>query len=177
MSVFHLGGDSPKLPPEGEYWIAPSATVIGKVELKKNASVWYGCVLRGDSDAIVVGENTNIQDASVIHADAGFPAIIGDSVTVGHMVMLHGCRIGDGSLIGIGAVVLSGARIGRNCVIGARALITEGQEVPDNSVVMGAPGRVVRQVTEADAARMANGADHYVEEWKLHARGVRPVDR
>ena len=175
MNVFALGDHVPKTPPEGEYWVAPGAVVIGRVELKQNASVWYNCVLRGDSESIVVGENSNIQDGSVIHADPGFPTVIGESVTVGHMVMLHGCTVGDGSLIGIGAVVLNGARIGRGCLIGARSLITEGQVIPDYSLVMGAPGRVVRALTPEQQARMQGGAARYVENWRRHSLGLRPV--
>src|SRR5271154_5599091 len=134
MTVYDLGAANPRLPPRGEYWIAPNAMVIGNVTLKKNASIWFGAVLRGDNDPIVVGENSNVQDGSVLHTDLGSPLIIGDNVTIGHMVMLHGCTIGDNSLIGIGAVVLNGATIGRNCLIGARALITEGKAIPDNSL-------------------------------------------
>jgi carbonic anhydrase/acetyltransferase-like protein (isoleucine patch superfamily) len=174
MNVFGLGDHDPILPADDEYWIAPGAVVIGQVELKKNASIWYGCVLRGDVERIEIGENSNIQDCSVVHADAGAPTVVGAGVTVGHMVMLHGCTIGDGSLIGIGAVVLNGARIGRNCLIGARALITEGQEIPDNSMVLGSPGKVVRAVTDEQAARFQQGAMHYVENWKRHRRELTP---
>lgn len=175
MTAVILGCHKPILPPEEEYWIAPSATVIGQVQLKSNASVWYGAVVRGDMESIVVGENSNIQDCSVIHADPGSPTVIADWVTVGHMVMLHGCTIGEGSLIGIGAVVLNGARIGRGCLIGAKALITEGKEIPDYSVVMGAPGRVIRTMTMAEAEGLKAGAARYVENWKRHAREIRPL--
>ena len=145
---------------------------MGKVTLKKNASIWFGAVLRGDNDPIVIGENSNIQDNSVLHTDVGQPLTIGDNVTVGHMVMMHGCTIGDGSLIGIGAIVLNGARIGRNCLIGAGSLITEGKEIPDNSVVMGSPGKVVRVLTPEQAAGIAMGAAHYVENWKRYKAGL-----
>ena len=144
MTAYRSGRPDPTLPEGGEYWIAPNAVVLGNVILKKNASVWFGAVLRGDNDPITVGENSNVQDNSVLHTDIGSPLTIGANVTVGHMVMLHGCTIGDGSLIGIGSIVLNGARIGRNCLIGAARLITEGKEIPDNSMVMGAPGQVVR---------------------------------
>jgi carbonic anhydrase/acetyltransferase-like protein (isoleucine patch superfamily) len=144
MSIYDLGASRVTLPGEGAYWIAPNATVLGRVELKRNASVWFGAVLRGDNDPIVIGENSNVQDLSVLHTDEGVPLIIGSDVTIGHQVMLHGCTIGDGSLIGIGSVVLNGARIGRGCLIGAGCLITEGKEIPDGSVVMGAPGKVVK---------------------------------
>ncbi|MGH7023067.1 MAG: gamma carbonic anhydrase family protein [Caulobacteraceae bacterium] len=166
MTCYRLGAHSPTLPGNDQYWIAPTASVIGKVILKKNASIWFGAVARGDNEAIEIGENSNVQDNSVLHTDFGEPLIIGDDVTVGHMVMLHGCVIGEGSLIGIGAIVLGRARIGRGCLIGAHALITEGKEIPDFSVVMGAPGKVVRQVTPQQAEGLKAGARHYVENWK-----------
>ena len=157
-----------------DFWIAPSAAVIGRVTLKRNASVWWNSVLRGDFEAITVGENTNIQDGSILHADPGAPLILGDNVLVGHMVVLHGCTIGDGSLIGIGSVVLNHARIGRNCLIGADTLIREGREIPDNSVVMGSPGKVVREVTAAEIASIADGVAAYVENWRRYKAGLRP---
>jgi carbonic anhydrase/acetyltransferase-like protein (isoleucine patch superfamily) len=166
MNVYDLGAARPTLPPDDEYWIAPTASVIGNVILKKNASVWFGAVLRGDNDSIVVGENSNVQDGSVLHTDLGVPLTIGANVTIGHMVMLHGCSIGDNSLIGIGAVVLNGAVIGKNCLIGARALIAEGKVIPDNALVIGAPGRVVRTLSAEQAEMMAHGAAHYVANWK-----------
>jgi carbonic anhydrase/acetyltransferase-like protein (isoleucine patch superfamily) len=175
MSVFSLGNVTPELPNDDEYWIAPTASVIGRVILKKNASVWWGSTLRGDNDPIVVGENSNIQDGSVLHTDLGSPLTIGANVTVGHLVMLHGCDIGDGSLIGIGSVVLNGAKIGKNCLIGAKALIGEGKVIPDNSVVMGAPGRVVRELSPEHAERVALGALHYVENWKRYRRELAPA--
>jgi carbonic anhydrase/acetyltransferase-like protein (isoleucine patch superfamily) len=155
------------------YWIAPTAVVIGKVKLEKNASVWWGSVLRGDNDPITVGEGSNIQDGCVLHADPGYPLIIGKGVTVGHMAMLHGCVIGDNSLIGIGAVILNGARIGANCLIGAKALIPEGREIPHNSLVMGAPGQIKREVTEEHLARMRHSAEHYVANWQRYRRELR----
>ena len=175
MTCYRLGDRIPSLPPEGEYWIAPNASVIGNVILKKNASIWFGVVARGDTESIEVGENSNVQDNSVLHADVCLPLIIGSDVTVGHKVMLHGCTIGDGSLIGIGAVVLNGARIGRGCLIGAGALVTEGKEIPECSVVMGAPGRVVRQVSVDQAAGLAISARHYVENWKHFAAQLTPL--
>ena len=154
---------------EGEdWWIAPNAVAIGDVILKRNASVWWGAVLRGDNEPITIGENSNIQDGSVLHTDPGFPLLIGRNVTVGHMVMLHGCTIGDGTLVGIGSVIMNGAKIGKNCLIGARALITEGKEIPDNSMVMGAPGKVIRELTPEQIAGMQQGADRYVENWKRY---------
>ena len=173
MAVYNLGNVTPELPNDGEYWIAPSASVIGRVILKKNASVWFGATLRGDNDPITVGENSNVQDGSVCHTDHGSPLVIGANVTVGHMVMLHGCTIGDNSLVGIGSIVLNGARIGKNCLIGANCLITEGKEIPDNSLVMGAPGKVVREVSQEQARMLAAGALHYVENWKRFRRELR----
>ena len=170
MAVYNLGDVAPELPAEDEYWIAPTAAVMGNVILKKNASVWFGATLRGDNDPIVIGENSNIQDGSVLHTDAGSPLTIGRDVTVGHMVMLHGCTIGDNSLVGIGSIILNGAKIGKNCLIGANCLITEGKEIPDNSLVMGAPGKVVRELSPEQAARMAMGSQHYVENWKRYRR-------
>jgi len=173
MAVYNLGNVTPELPNDDEYWIAPSASVIGRVILNKNASVWFGATLRGDNDPITVGENSNVQDGSVCHTDHGSPLVIGANVTVGHMVMLHGCTIGDNSLVGIGSIVLNGARIGKNCLIGANCLITEGKEIPDNSLVMGAPGKVVREVSQEQARMLAAGALHYVENWKRFRRELR----
>jgi carbonic anhydrase/acetyltransferase-like protein (isoleucine patch superfamily) len=175
MPVYGLREAAPQLPKEGDYWIAPNATLIGRVILRKNASIWFGAVLRGDNEPIVVGENSNVQDGSVLHTDAGSPLTIGSNVTVGHLAMLHGCTIGDNSLIGIGAVVLNGARIGRNCLIGAKALVPEGKEIPDNSLVLGAPGRVARQLSEAQLAMLAHSAAHYVDNWKRFAADLKPL--
>ena len=173
--VYRLGASAPVLPPAGEYWIAPNAVVLGNVTLQKNASIWFGATLRGDNDPIVIGENSNIQDGSVLHTDLGSPLTIGQNVTVGHMVMLHGCTIGDNSLIGIGSVILNGAKIGRNCLIGAKALITEGKEIPDNSVVMGAPGKIVRTLDDQGAQMLTASALHYVENWKRYERELAGV--
>ena len=175
MPIFSLGNVTPELPNNDEYWIAPTAAVMGRVILKKNTSIWWGSTLRGDNDPIVVGENSNIQDGSVLHTDLGSPLTIGANVTVGHLVMLHGCDIGDNSLIGIGAVVLNGAKIGRNCLIGAKALIPEGKEIPDNSLVMGAPGKVIREVSAEQAERLAHGTLQYVENWKRYRRDLRAL--
>lgn len=176
MTVYALDGVGPELP-EGKCWVAPSAVVIGKVRLAAMASVWFGAVLRGDNELIDVGENSNIQDGCVLHTDMGFPMRIGNDCTIGHQAMLHGCTIGDGSLIGIGAVILNGARIGENCIIGARSLIAEGKEIPPNSLVIGAPGRVVRQLEAGEAARLKEIAQHYVRNWQRYARGLVPIDR
>ncbi len=175
MTVYSLGDKKPQLPPEGEYWIAPNAVVLGDVILKPGASVWFGSVLRGDTDTLTVGENSNIQDLSVLHADAGVPLVIGRNVTVGHKVMLHGCTIGDNTLIGIGAVVLNGAVIGKNCLIGANALITEGKVIPDGSMVVGQPGKVVKELNEGQIAALEMSAQHYVQNWKRFAAELKPL--
>src|SRR5579872_1162243 len=172
MAVYNLGDKGPTLPGKDEYWIAPNASVIGNVILKKNASVWFGAVLRGDNDPITIGENSNVQDNSVLHTDLGSPLTIGANVTVGHMVMLHGCTIGDGALIGIGAIVLNGAKIGKNCLVGAGALITENKEFPDGSMILGAPARVARALAPEQAARMGMGAMGYVQNWKRFKAGL-----
>jgi carbonic anhydrase/acetyltransferase-like protein (isoleucine patch superfamily) len=158
------------------YWIAPNAAVIGNVILKKDASVWFGATVRGDNDVITIGEGTQIQDGSVLHADPGFPLTLGDHCTVGHMAMLHGCTIGDGTMIGIGAVVLNGAKVGKNCIIGGKALIGEGKEIPDNSLVMGIPGKVVKEVTDAQKEMLAFIPPHYVERWKRYKSDMKPQD-
>ncbi len=148
---------------EGDYWVADNAVVVGSVLLKRDASVWFHAVLRGDNELITVGEGSNVQDGSVLHTDPGYPLVIGSYVTVGHKAMLHGCEIGDNSLVGINAVILNGAKIGRNCLIGANALITEGKEIPDNSMVLGAPGKVVRQLSEDQVKGLRLSAEHYVD--------------
>lgn len=176
MTVYALGARRPTLPERNEYWVAPSASVMGDVVLRKNASIWWGATARGDTDTITVGENSNVQDGSVLHADHGVPLNIGANVTVGHLVMLHGCTIGDGSLIGIGSIILNGAKIGRNCLIGANCLITEGKEIPDNSVVMGAPGKVVREVSPEQAAILEASAHHYVQNWQRYVRELTVID-
>jgi carbonic anhydrase/acetyltransferase-like protein (isoleucine patch superfamily) len=175
MNAYRLGDIAPTLPEDGEYWIAPGAVVVGNVVLKKNASVWFGAVLRGDNEPIEVGENSNVQDNSVLHTDMGKPLVIGANVTIGHKVMLHGCTIGEGSLIGIGSVVLNGAKIGRQCIIGANSLITEGKEIPDRSLVMGSPGKVIRTLEPAQAEAIAAGAMHYVANWKRFRANLAPL--
>jgi carbonic anhydrase/acetyltransferase-like protein (isoleucine patch superfamily) len=175
MTIYALGDSKPQLPPQGEYWVAPSASVIGNVILHSNASVWFGAVLRGDNDPITVGPDSNIQDGSVLHTDMGSPLTLGRGVTVGHKAMLHGCEVGDYSLIGIGAVVLNGVKIGRNCIIGANALITEGKVIPDNSLVVGQPGKVVRERDPAHIAVLQMSAEHYVQNWKRFAAELRPL--
>jgi carbonic anhydrase/acetyltransferase-like protein (isoleucine patch superfamily) len=175
LPVYALGDVAPVLPPEGQYWIAPSAQVMGRVVLKRDVSIWWGAILRGDNDPITVGERSNVQDGSVLHTDEGVPLDIGADVTIGHMVMLHGCSIGDGTLIGIGSIVLNGARIGKNCLVGANTLITEGKEFPDNSMIVGSPGRVLRELSPEQAAMLSHGAAHYVANWKRYARDLRAI--
>lgn len=175
MALYSLGDKTVSTPGEGKYWVADNATVLGSVVLKEGASVWFNVVIRGDNDPITIGENSNVQDGSVLHTDAGVPLTIGKNVTVGHMAMLHGCTIGDNSLIGIGATILNRAKIGKNCIIGAHALIPEGKEIPDNSLVMGAPGKVVRQVDAAGEQMLTGSALHYVENWKRYVTGLKPI--
>lgn len=176
MAIYKLGDVTPVLPESGAYWVAENASVMGNVILKENASIWYNVVARGDNDPITVGENSNIQDGSVLHTDYGMPLTIGRDVTVGHMAMLHGCTIADETLIGIGATVLNGARIGKNCIIGAHALIPEGKEIPDGSLVMGAPGKVVKPVSDHQIQVIRLSAAHYVENWKRHTADLTRID-
>ena len=172
LGTYSLDGIAPTLPISGNYWIAPNATIIGNCILHENASIWFNAVLRGDCDPITIGENSNIQDGSVLHTDFGCPLTVGRNVTVGHLAMLHGCTIGDNSLIGIGAVVLNNVVIGQNCIIGAKAFIPEGKVIPDNSLVMGSPGKVVRDVSESQAQMLIGSALHYVENWKRYRDGL-----
>ncbi len=161
MPIYRLDDRIPQLDPS--VWVAPSATVIGHVLLAANVSIWWNAVLRGDNDPITLGENTNIQDGSVLHTDEGVPLTLGRDVTVGHKVMLHGCTVGDGALIGMGSIILNGAVIGRQCLIGAGTLIPEGKVIPERSLVVGSPGRVIRELSDAHLAMMAYSAQHYVE--------------
>ena len=154
----------------GDCWIAPGAIVIGAVVLENNASVWFNCVVRADHDTITIGENSQLQDGCVVHVDPGFPVTLGRNVSVGHMAMLHGCTIGDGTLIGIKAVILNGAKIGRNCLIGANTLITEGKEIPDGSLVVGSPGKVVRQLREHEIKFILEAADQYSRDFKWYRK-------
>lgn len=160
-----------------DYFVADNATVIGSVIIENNVSVWFNVVIRGDNDPIHIGEGTNIQDGSVLHTDAGIPMRIGKNVTVGHKVMLHGCDIGDDTLIGINSVVLNRARIGKNCIIGANSLIPEGKEIPDNSLVMGSPGKVVKTLTENHLFAIKMSAVHYVENFKRYQQQLTPDER
>ena len=154
----------------GENWVAPNATIIGDVTLEKNSSIWFNAVLRGDIELISIGENSNIQDGSVLHTDPGYKLNVGKGVTVGHMVMLHGCQISDDTLIGIGSIILNNAKIGKNCIIGANSLITENKIIPDNSIVVGSPGRVLRKVTEEEIKAIHENAKHYVDGSKKYKK-------
>ncbi len=166
MAIYQFGDDLPRIAPSA--WVADSAQVIGRVSLAEGASVWYGAVLRGDTEWITIGARSNVQDGSVLHTDIGLPLTLGEDVTVGHLVMLHGCTVGDGSLIGIQATVLNGAKIGRNCLVGAGSVVTEGKEFPDNSLIVGSPAKLVRELSPEQAARMRLGALHYVENAQRH---------
>lgn len=158
---YSLGDKQVRLVGQGHF-IAPNAAVIGDVTLQENSSIWFSCVLRGDADRIEIGAGSNIQDGTVMHADPGYPMVVGENVTVGHNAMLHGCTIGDGSLVGINAVVLNGAVIGKGCLIGANALVTEGMEIPDGSMVLGSPAKIIKQLSEEAQLLLQHNADHYV---------------
>ncbi len=173
MPLYALGDVAPEL--EDGCWIAPTASVIGRVRLGRDVSVWWGAVLRGDMDLITVDEGTNIQDGAILHTDAGVQLVLGRHVTVGHRAILHGCTVGDGTLIGIGATVLNHARIGRGCLIGAHALVTEGMVVPDNSLVLGAPAKVLREVTPAQRRVLEHSGPHYVENARRYQAELRRV--
>ncbi len=170
MAIFRLDETSPSIDPTA--WVAESARVIGSVVLGVDASVWFGAVLRGDTELLTVGRGSNVQDGSVVHADPGRPTTIGEGVTIGHLVMLHGCAIGDNSLVGIGAVILNGARIGRNCLVGARALVTEGKSFPDGSLIVGAPAVAVRTLTDEQIEGLRQSALHYVANARRFRAGL-----
>ena len=173
MALYELDGVAPQLA-DGT-WVADSAQVMGSVVLGENVSVWFGAVLRGDTEPLTIGRNSNVQDLSVLHADVGSPLTIGENVTIGHQVMLHGCTVGDNSLIGIQAVVLNNAKIGRNSIVGAGSVVTEGKEFPDNSLIIGAPAKVVRTLDDAAAAKLRASADHYVENGRRFAKGLKKI--
>ena len=169
--IYALDGIAPQI--AADAWVAPDANLIGKVVLEPESSVWFGATLRGDNEEIRLGRGSNIQENCVLHTDMGYPLVIGADCTIGHKAMLHGCTIGEGSLIGMGATVLNGAKIGRFCLIGAGALITEGKEIPDFSLVMGAPGKVVRELSEQQVQMITGSAHHYAENWKRYARDLK----
>jgi carbonic anhydrase/acetyltransferase-like protein (isoleucine patch superfamily) len=173
MAVYELDGVAPQM--AASAWVADSAQVMGNVHLHEDSSVWFGAVLRGDTETITVGAGSNVQDGSVMHADHGFPLVVGERVTIGHQVMLHGCTIGDESLIGIGATVLNGAKIGKHCLVGAGALVTEGKAFPDGSMILGSPARVVRQLTPEQIEGLRRSAAHYVENAQRYRQGLKRV--
>jgi carbonic anhydrase/acetyltransferase-like protein (isoleucine patch superfamily) len=175
MNLYDLGDKQPQLPPAGEYWIAPNAIVLGDVILQKNASVWFGAVVRGDNDPITIGEGTNVQDGAVLHTDAGVPLTLGAKVTVGHQAMLHGCTVGEGSLIGIKALVMNRAVIGPRSIVGAGAVVTEGKAFPGGVLLLGAPARVARALSPEEMAALEMSAEHYVQNWRRYARDLRPA--
>lgn len=173
MAVYELEGIAPDIADSA--WVADSAQVMGQVQMGANASIWFGTVVRGDTSSIHIGEGSNVQDASVLHADLGMPLVIGRHVTVGHQVMLHGCTIGDESLIGIGAIVLNGAKIGKNCLVGAGALVTEGKEFPDGSMILGSPARVVKSLTPEQIQGLRQSAQHYIDNAHRFKAGLRKL--
>ena len=173
MAIYQLDEHSPHI--DDSTWIADNAQVMGAVSLAANTSVWFGAVIRGDTETITIGEGSNIQDLAVIHADNGMPVVVGKHVTVGHQVMLHGCTIGDESLIGIGAVVLNGVRIGKNCLVGAGSLVTEGKSFPDGSMIMGSPAKVVRELTPEQIEGLRASARHYIQNAKRYRTGLKTI--
>ena len=175
MTIYALEDWKPEFPPGGDYWVAPDAMLIGKVRLHKDASIWFGAVLRGDNDLIEIGEGSNIQDNSVVHTDPGQPTIIGANVTVGHKVILHSALVGDGTLVGMGSILLNRCKIGKNCLIGAGTMITEGKEIPDGSMVLGSPGRVVRQLAEPQLSMLKMSAAVYVQNYKRFRDTLRAI--
>jgi carbonic anhydrase/acetyltransferase-like protein (isoleucine patch superfamily) len=175
MAIFELDGQGPELPDDGNFFIAETAAVIGKVRLKNAASVWFGAVLRGDNEWIEIGEGSNVQDNCTCHTDPGFPLVIGTNCTVGHNVILHGCTIEDGALIGMGAIVMNGAQIGTNCILGAGALVGENKTVPDNSLFVGSPARKLRDIDESMREGIAKAAESYFRRWQDYAMNLKRV--
>lgn len=175
MPLYELNGAKPQTPETENFWVAPSAHVIGKVEIGEDVGIWFGAVLRGDNEPIRIGAQTNIQENTIIHTDPGFPVTIGERCTIGHGAIVHGCTIGDNSLVGMGATVLNGAKIGKNCLIGANALVTEGKEFPDNSLIVGAPAKAIRTLDENSAAGLKMSAANYVQNWKRFKSGLKEI--
>lgn len=175
MPIYELDGQAPELPGDNRYWIADSAVLIGRVRLQAETSVWYGAVLRGDNEWIELGERSQIQDNATLHTDPGFPLTIGKNCVIGHNVILHGCTVGDESLIGMGAIMLNGAKVGRNCLVAAGAVVTEGKAFADNSLIVGAPARVIRTLDEKAAEMIRAGADTYVKRSQRYSRGLKRI--
>lgn len=176
MPLYALDDIAPSVPADGRYWLAPDAQVVGRVILAEDANIWFGAVLRGDNEPMTIGARSNIQDGAVLHSDPGFPLTVGEDCTIGHSAILHGCTIGAGSLIGMGATILNGARIGKSCLVGANALITEGKEFPDHSLIVGSPARVLRPLDEETVAKLRQSSAHYVANAKRFAKGLKRVD-
>lgn len=176
MPLYALDGQAPETPAAGQWWLAPDAHVIGRVRLAVDVGIWFGAVLRGDNEWIEIGQGSNIQEGCVLHTDMGSPLVVGANCTIGHRAILHGCSIGENSLVGMGATVLNGARIGRNSLVGANALVTEGKEFPDNSLIVGSPARAIRTLDEAAAAGITASAQGYVARWKQFAAGLVRLD-
>lgn len=176
MTLYSYGEHTPVLPDDDDFWIAPGAHVIGNVSLGNGVSIWFGSVLRGDNEPIRIGAGTNLQELTVIHTDPGFPCTLGENCTIGHKAMLHGCTVGEGTLIGMGATVLNGAKIGKGCVIGAGALVTEGKEIPDGSLVMGMPGKVIRETTDEQRAANLISAEHYQRRMRAFRQNLKRLD-
>jgi carbonic anhydrase/acetyltransferase-like protein (isoleucine patch superfamily) len=176
MPVYALGQLKPELPAEGHFWIAPDAHVIGKVRLHEDVGIWFGAVLRGDNELIEIGARSNIQEGAILHTDMGFPLGVGADCTIGHHAILHGCVIGDNSLIGMGATILNGVKIGKNCLVGANALVTEGKEFPDNSLIVGAPAKAIRTLDGEAARKLTLSALGYVRNWKRFAAELKRLD-
>jgi carbonic anhydrase/acetyltransferase-like protein (isoleucine patch superfamily) len=176
MPLYALDDWQPVLPPEGEYWIAPNASLIGRVRIAKGASIWFGSVLRGDNDWISIGERTNIQDLAVLHTDPGIPLTLGANVSVGHGAVVHGATVGDNTIVGMGATLLNRCRIGRNSIVGANALVPEGKEFPDNSLIVGVPGKAIRKITDADEPMLLMNAEIYFQRWQRYIVELKRVD-
>jgi carbonic anhydrase/acetyltransferase-like protein (isoleucine patch superfamily) len=172
MTLYSLDGKWPSVPEDGEYWVAPEAQVIGNVTLGRDVGIWFNAVLRGDNDPIEIGEGTNVQDGVIVHTDPGFPVVIGAGCTIGHRAIIHGCTIGENTLVGMGAIILNGARIGRNCLVGAGALVTEGKMFPDNSLIVGSPAKLVRSLDDAAVERLRASAVHYAANAKRFRAGL-----
>lgn len=176
MPIYALDGHVPELPDAGRYWVAPGAHVIGRVRLAPDVGIWFGAVLRGDNELVDVGERSNIQEGAMLHTDVGFPLTVGVDVTVGHHAILHGCTVGDGSLIGMGATLLNGARVGNSCLVGANALVTEGKAFPDFSLIVGSPAKAVRTLDAAAIEKLRASAANYVANWRRFNAGLRRLD-
>ncbi len=175
MPIYALEDRKPLLPPEGRYWLAPTATLIGDIELHEDVGIWFGAVLRGDNERISIGPRSNVQEGVTMHTDLGFPLNVGADCTIGHNAILHGCEIGEGSLVGMGAIVLNGAKIGRHCLIGAGALVTEGKTFPDGSLIVGSPAKAMRALDEAAIAGLRGAAERYVANWRRFAAGLKAL--